>query len=170
MWLRLAALAALAIAPCVHAQAPSPIVPPDVLTLDDAVARVARTHPDLRLIDARRGGLQAGLDAASLRPALRAGLDIENALGSGQARAFRPAETTLTLAGGLGGGGELDARGPLAQGRIDALAVKRGARRLDLLAETARRYLGLVAREMWATFGQVEWNQLAVVYHRLCPG
>ena len=87
MWLRLAALAALAIAPCVHAQAPSPIVPPDVLTLDDAVARVARTHPDLRLIDARRGGLQADFDAASLRPALRAGLDIENALGSGDSRA-----------------------------------------------------------------------------------
>ena len=47
MWLRLAALAAFAIAPCVHAQAPSPAVPPDVLTLDDAIARA----PQNRLVD-----------------------------------------------------------------------------------------------------------------------
>ena len=159
MWLRLAALAALAIAPCVHAQAPSPIVPPDVLTLDDAVARVARTHPDLRLIDARRGGLQADFDAASLRPALRAGLDIENALGSGDARAFRQTETTLTLAGVLERGGKLDARRTLAQSRIDALAVERETRRLDLLAEVARRYLAIVAAQKQREIAQLDIAQ-----------
>ena len=73
MWLRLAAWAAFAIAPCAHAQAPSPAVSPDTLTLDDAIARVAGAHPDLRLIDARRSALQAEHDAASMRPALRAG-------------------------------------------------------------------------------------------------
>lgn len=145
MWLRLAALAAFAIAPCVHAQAPSPAVSPDTLTLDDAIARVARVHPDLRLIDARRGVLQAEHDAASLRPALRAGLEIENALGSGQARAFRQAEATLTLAGVLERGGKLDARRALAQARIDALALQRETQRLDLLADVARRYLAVAA-------------------------
>ncbi len=145
MWLRLAALAAFAIAPCVHAQAPSPAVSPDTLTLDDAIARVARVHPDLRLIDARRDVLQAEHDAASLRPALRAGLEIENALGSGQARAFRQAEATLTLAGVLERGGKLDARRALAQARIDALALQRETQRLDLLADVARRYLAVAA-------------------------
>lgn len=145
MWLRLAALAAFAIAPCVHAQAPSPAVSPDTLTLDDAIARVARVHPDLRLIDARRDVLQAERDAASLRPALRAGLEIENALGSGQARAFRQAEATLTLAGVLERGGKLDARRALAQARIDALALQRETQRLDLLADVARRYLAVAA-------------------------
>ena len=46
MWKRLAAIAALAIAPCAIAQVPSSPAP---LTLDEAVSRVARTHPDLRL-------------------------------------------------------------------------------------------------------------------------
>ncbi len=145
MWLRLAALAAFSIAPCVHAQAPSPAVSSDSLTLDDAIARVARVHPDLRLIDARRGALQAEYDVASLRPALRAGLEIENALGSGDARAFRQAEATLTLAGVLERGGKLDARRTLAQARIDALALQRETQRLDLLADVARRYLAVAA-------------------------
>ena len=174
MWLRLAALAALAIAPCVHAQAPSPIVPPDVLTLDDAVARVARTHPDLRLIDARRGGLQADFDAASLRPALRAGLDIENALGSGDARAFRQTETTLTLAGVLERGGKLDARRTLAQARIDALALQRETQRLDLLADVARRYLAVAAARARKTIAEQDIAQrrraVAGARHRLQAG
>lgn len=44
-------------------------------------------------------------------------------------------------------GGKLDARRVLAQSRIDALAVQRETRRLDLLAETARRYLAVVAAD-----------------------
>jgi len=145
MWLRLAALAALAIAPCALAQARSPDAPsgasPDTLTLDDAFARVARVHPDLRLFGARTEGLLAERDAAALRPPLRAGLEVENVLGSGAARGVGQAELTLTLAGVLERGGKLDARRTLAQARIDALAVQREAQRLDLLADVARRYL-----------------------------
>ena len=143
MWLRLAALAAFAIAPCVHAQAPSPAVPPETLTLDDAIARVARIHPDLRLFGARTEALLAEREVALLRPALRAGLEIENALGTGSTRGFRKAEATLTLAGVLERGGKLDARRALAQARIDALAMQRETQRLDLLADVARRYLAV---------------------------
>lgn len=174
MWLRLAALAAFAIAPCVHAQAPSPAVPPDVLTLDDAIARVARLHPDLRLFDARRGALQADYDAASLQPALRAGLEIENALGSGEARAFRQAEATLTLAGVLERGGKLDARRTLAQARIDALALQRETQRLDLLADVARRYLAVAAARAHKTIALQDIAQrqrtVAGARHRLQAG
>ncbi|WP_299343725.1 TolC family protein [uncultured Pseudoxanthomonas sp.] len=143
MWLRLAALAAFAIAPCVHAQAPSPAVPPDTLTLEDAIARVARVHPDLRLFGARTETLLAEREVALQRPAWRAGLDVENVLGSGNARGFDQAEVTLTLAGVLERGGKLDARRTLAQARIDALSVQREAQRLDLLADVARRYLAV---------------------------
>ena len=145
MWLRLAALAAFAIAPCVHAQVPSPAVSPETLTLDDAIARVARAHPDLRLFGARTEVLLAERDAALLRPALSAGIQVENALGTGDARGFSAAELTLTLAGVLERGGKLDARRTLAQARIDALSVQREAQRLDLLAEVARRYLAVTA-------------------------
>ncbi len=74
-----------------------------------------------------------------------AGAQVENAFGSGETRGLDGAELTLTLASVLERGGKLDARRTLAQSRIDALAVERETRRLDLLAETARRYLAVVA-------------------------
>lgn len=143
MWLRTAALAALAIAPCLPVRAQS--LP--VLTLDDAFARVARFHPDLRLLRARADVLAAERDGAALRPPLAAGVDVENALGTGAARGLGGAEVTLSLAGVLEGAGKLDARRALAQARIDALALQREAGRLDLLAEVARRYLAVVAAQ-----------------------
>jgi len=148
MKLRLAALAVLMLAPCLPAHAQAPVAasrPVPSLTLDDAFARVAAVHPDLRLSGARVAVLQAERETALLRPAWTLSADLENALGSGEARALRGAELTLGLASVLERGGKLDARRTLADRRIDALAVERETRRLDLLAETARRYLALVA-------------------------
>lgn len=159
MWLRLAAVAAFAIAPCVQAQAPSPEASPDALTLDDAFARVARAHPDLRLFGARTDVLLAERDQAALKPALRAGVDVENALGTGAARGFDQAEITLSLAGVLERGGKLDARRALAQSRIDALSVQREAQRLDLLAETARRYLAVAGAQAQADIARIDIEQ-----------
>ena len=79
MWLRLAACAVFAIAPCLVASAQSLGTSAGTLTLDDAFARVAHSHPDLRLVDRQRGLLSAEFDRASLRPAYVAGLAIENA-------------------------------------------------------------------------------------------
>ncbi len=141
MWLRLAAFVALALAWCGSASAQAP----QRLILDDAFARVADTHPELRLYGARREGLSAGLDAAALHPPLVAGVQVENAFGNGQTRGLDAAELTLTLASVIERGGKLDARRTLAQSRIDALAVERETNRLDLLAEVARRYLAVVA-------------------------
>ncbi|MBJ7516560.1 MAG: TolC family protein, partial [Stenotrophomonas sp.] len=67
MWKCLAALAALAIAPCVNAQVMSPAVP---LTLDTAIDRVSRTHPDLRLLPLQQQAARARFDAAGLAPPL----------------------------------------------------------------------------------------------------
>jgi cobalt-zinc-cadmium efflux system outer membrane protein len=141
MWLRLAAMAALALARCdvASAQAHS------VITLDDAFARVAERHPDLRWIDLRGDILGADLAGASLRPAVTGGATLENALGTGATRGVRAAELSLTLASVFERGGKLDARRTLAQSRIDALAIERETRRLDLLADVARRYLAIVA-------------------------
>lgn len=143
MWLRSTALAVFAAASCLPAVAQSP----ETLSLDDAFARVAQSHPDLRLVDARQRVLSAELERAALPPGLVAGLAIENAFGTGEARGFSQAEATLTLAGVLERGGKLDARRALAQSRIDALAVQRETKRLDLLAEVARRYLAVNAAQ-----------------------
>lgn len=143
MWLRSTALAVFAAASCLSAAAQSP----ETLTLDDAFARVAQAHPDLRLLDGQRNLLSAEFERVSLRPALVAGIAVENVLGTGDASGFKQAEISLTLAGVLERGGKLEARRALAQTRIDALAVQRQTKRLDLLAEVARRYLAISAAQ-----------------------
>ena len=80
----------------VFAQPPEPTT--ERLSLDDAFARVAQDHPELRLFGSRKDALTAELDRAALRPALIAGASVENALGTGAARGFDQAELTLTLA------------------------------------------------------------------------
>ncbi|QSX73938.1 TolC family protein [Lysobacter arenosi] len=146
MYSRLAARAALVVvlAAALPAQAG------ERLTLDDAFARVVGTaslppHPELRLGGARGDVLAAELEVAAQRPALVAGAELENVLGSNTYRGIDRAELTLTLASVLERGGKRDARRALAQSRIDALGIEREASRLDLLAETARRYLAVVA-------------------------
>lgn len=145
MFLRLAAVAAFAAAACAQAQPRPPERAAAALTLEDAVARVADRHPDLRLLDARGLQLAAERDAAVLPPALRAGLELENFAGTGAASGLGGAEATLSLAGVFERGGKLEARRVLAQARIDALAVDRETARLDLLAEVARRWLAQAA-------------------------
>ena len=157
MYMRLAALAAWVVASAlawpVHAnERPTPNERPlNDLSLDDAFARVAahrnKTHPDLRLFDARRDVLRAEQERAIQRPAFVAGATLENALGSGESAGLGGAELTLSLASVLERGGKLDARRTLAQSRIDALAIERETTRLDLLAEVARRYLMAIAAE-----------------------
>lgn len=143
MWLRSTAVAVFAAVSCLSASAQSP----EILTLDDAFSRVDQSHPDLRLTDGKRRVLSAELDRAVLLPGLTAGVGVENLLGTGEASGFKQAEISLSLAGVLERGGKLDARRSLAQSRIDALAVQRETKRLDLLAEVARRYLAIHAAQ-----------------------
>lgn len=155
MWLRLAAMAVVALAWCSAAAAQTR----SMLSLDDAFAHVAESHPELRLEGARREVLSAERDRAELRPPLVAGASIENAFGSGEASGLQEAELTLSLASVLERGGKLDARRTLAQSRIDALAVERESRRLDLLAEVARRYLATVGAQRQAEIAKLDIAQ-----------
>lgn len=142
MWKCLAASAVLALAPCAAAQVASPSVP---LSLDAAIDRVGRVHPDLHLPLLQREAATARLDAAGITPPLVLGVEFENALGSGESRGFDALETTVSLAGVLERGGKLDARRAVAQANIDALAPQREIIRLDMMAEVARRYLAITA-------------------------
>ncbi len=129
------------------------------LTLDDAFARVAHTHPELRLVDAQATVLAAERDQAVQRPPWTLGAEIENALGTGATRGLDSAELTLSLSSVLERGGKLDARRTLAQSRIDALAVQRETGRLDLLAETARRYLAVVGADRQRKLADMDVDQ-----------
>lgn len=166
MWMRLAALAAIAFVPCVYAQGTTPAVP---LTLDDAIARVAQYHPDLRLAQAQRPVWEARRDAAGLPPPLTLGVELENALGTGDSRGFDAAEATVTLAGVLERGGKLDARRAVAQANLDSLAPQRETARLDLMAEVARRYLAVTDARQQLRIAEtdIEQRRRAVAAARL---
>jgi len=166
MWMRLAALAAIAFVPCVYAQGTTPAVP---LTLDDAIARVAQYHPDLRLAEAQRPVWEARRDAAGLPPPLTLGVELENALGTGDSRGFDAAEATVTLAGVLERGGKLDARRAVAQANLDSLAPQRETVRLDLMAEVARRYLAVTDARQQLRIAEtdIEQRRRAVAAARL---
>ncbi|NYF35997.1 TolC family protein [Stenotrophomonas sp. JAI102] len=156
MWMRLAALAAIAFVPCVYAQGTTPAVP---LTLDDAIARVAQYHPDLRLAQAQRPVWEARRDAAVLPPPLTLGVELENALGTGDSRGVDAAEATVTLAGVLERGGKLDARRAVAQANLDSLAPQRETARLDLMAEVARRYLAVTDARQQLRIAETDIDQ-----------
>lgn len=76
MSVRWAALAALLLTGAVAV----PAVAAELMTLDDAFARVAQTHPELRLVDARATVLAAERDKAMQRPPWTLGAEVENAL------------------------------------------------------------------------------------------
>ena len=184
MWLRPAACAVLAAALCLPARAQSspPATPQtsaapvraSTFSLDDALARIDASHPDLRLFGYRREALSAELDRAGQRPALTAGATLENAFGSGQLSGLSGAELSLTLASVFERGGKLDARRALAQSRIDALALERESRRLDLLADAARRYLAIAVAQRRIELAQLDIAQrkraVAAARQRLVAG
>lgn len=114
------------------------------LTLDDAMARAIAIHPDLRAFEPLRDTREAERAAAVLAPPLVAGVALENAFGSGDARLLTGMELTLSLASVLEREAKPAARAALAGHRLDALANRREVARLDVLAETARRYLDVV--------------------------
>lgn len=143
MSLRLAAFAALVVACGAFSRAHAG----DVIDLDTAFARVEATHPDLKLFRYSEAGLRAEADKAAQKPPLVAGLALENAFGSGAYSSTQAAELTVSLASVLERGGKRAARTALAASRIDALGNSREAKRLDLLAEVARRYLDLAAAQ-----------------------
>lgn len=132
-----------------------------VLTLEDAWARTSRQHPDLAGFEPRTRELEAAAEIAALPPALEAGLSLENALGSGEAAGLHRAELTLSLASVLERGGKRAARGALAGAELGALPSERDARRLDILAEVARRYLAAAAADAEAALAATDAGQRA---------
>lgn len=114
------------------------------ISLPRAIERVIDTHPDLKAFAYTAEGLHAAADLAAQRPALLLGGSLQKDFGTSGGNGL---QFGLTLASVLERGGKREARQALAASRIDALANQREAKRLDLLAEVARRYLDVVAAQ-----------------------
>jgi len=81
----------------VRSTAPAVLAAESPLTLSDAMSRAMAQNPLLKVFDLRLDGLQGRRVTADLNPALEAGAEIENFLGTGDVRGLAGAELTLTL-------------------------------------------------------------------------
>lgn len=129
------------------------------LTLDQAMGRTLEKHPDLKVFEFTEKTLQADAAIAAQHPPLIAGLRMQNALGTHETTGFNNAEIALTLASVLERGGKREARQAVSASQLDALAAAREAKRLDLLAEVARRYLDVVAAQATVTIAELDITQ-----------
>lgn len=130
----------LAIASSAYAQESS-------LTLRDALQRTLRSSPELAayeyVIKAQDGRvLQSGLRP---NPVLSGAL--ENVLGTGEVSGFRSAEFSLSLSQLIELGGLRNKRVTVARSERDLLLSEGAIQRLDVVAETARRFVSVVSQQ-----------------------
>jgi cobalt-zinc-cadmium efflux system outer membrane protein len=117
------------------------------LTLREAIDAALIGNPELKTFAFTFRAQDARIDQAGLRPAPELSLDAENVLGTGDVRGTRSAELTFALSQVIELGGKREARIATAQARRDVLDIDRQARQLDVLAEVARRFIAVAARQ-----------------------
>lgn len=114
-----------------------------VLTLRDALTKSLERNPDLRAfgfeIEAQAGRIQQ----ARARASPEVGLLVENAFGSGARSSLDAAETTLSIGFAIERGAR-ERRIDVANAGSDLLGTDASIRRLDIAAETARRYIAVL--------------------------
>ena len=111
----------------------------DALTLHEAIARSASANPELKAFEYVLSAQDGRTLQAGLKPNPELVVDVEDVLGTGERRGFSGAQTTIALRQQFERGG--------AQTRIAAARAGRSAldaelheKRLDISAETARRF------------------------------
>jgi outer membrane protein, heavy metal efflux system len=139
---RIAALGAglvltLAVSPGATAQAS--------ISLARALQLSLANNQDLQLYPYQRNNAEALLLQAGLRPAPRAELVVANAAGSGEYSDLDASETTLALSQVIELGEKRKQRISVAEARQDLLSTEYELSRLDVLAETSRRYYQMLA-------------------------
>lgn len=117
------------------------------ITLRDALSRTLQSSPDLAAYQYVLKAQDGRITQAGLRPNPTLSGQIENVLGSGQTKSFDYAEYTLSISQVIELGGLRDSRISLAHREREGLEVEGSIRRLDVVAETARRFVSLVEQQ-----------------------
>jgi cobalt-zinc-cadmium efflux system outer membrane protein len=115
------------------------------LTLEQAVVNVLERSPALKAADFEAKAAAARIRSARLTPAVQTSVDLENFGGSGIRSGTDSLETTLSLAKVLELGRKARLRGDVAEQEAILLRTEQDAERLDLLVETAKRFVQVVA-------------------------
>jgi cobalt-zinc-cadmium efflux system outer membrane protein len=114
------------------------------LTLDQAIVNVLEHNPQLIAADYEAKAAAARIRAAQLTPAFQTSIEFENFGGSGVLNGTDALESTLSLSKVLELGDKAKLRGDVAQNEAMILHNEQDAMRLDLLADTTRRFLQIV--------------------------
>lgn len=123
-----------------------PVAAAPRLTLADAVQRVAQNNPQIVARTAERAAAETRIDSARLRPNPDLRITVEDALGTGDYRAFDDAQFTIALIQVLEPAARRSSRVQAAEAGVAIEQVALEAQRWELLAETHRRYAIAVIR------------------------
>lgn len=116
----------------------------DILILDQAIVNVLEHNPMLKAADYQAQAAAARIRAAKLKPALQTSILLENFGGSGILSGTDNLESTLSLSKVLELGDKARLREGVAQREAMRLSNEQDAKRLDLLAETTKRFIQVV--------------------------
>ena len=116
----------------------------DALTLHEAIARSASANPELKAFEYVLSAQDGRTLQAGLKPNPELVVDIEDALGTGERRGFSGAQTTIALHQKFERG-EAQARIAAARAGHRALDAELHEKRLDVSAETARRFARILS-------------------------
>ena len=123
-----------------HAEEPA-------LTLRDALSRTLQSNPDLAAYQYVLKANDGRVTQAGFKPNPVFNSTLENVLGTGDTKGLKGAELTLGLSQLIELGGLRDKRVAVAQTEREGLEAEGHIQRLDVLAETARRFVSLVRQQ-----------------------
>ncbi len=120
------------------------------ITLDDAIATALERNPDLLAFGYQVDVFRGRVEQASLAPNPELAISVEDAVGTGDFRSFDNAETTISLAWVIERGVR-ERRVDAARAGASLSTVDAEILRVDVAAETARRFITLLANQARAT-------------------
>ena len=119
----------------------------DALSLEQAIGRALAQRPELAGFEIETRIREAQGAAAAQRPPLQIDAGIEDALGTGEHSGLDRAETTLALSQIIELGGKRDGRVEVAGVQRERLLTDRAIGQLDVIAEVARRFIGVLREQ-----------------------
>ena len=114
------------------------------LTLDQAIINVLERSPMLKAADYESKAAAARIRTAKQSTRYRGSIELENFAGSGLHSGTDLLETTLSLSKVLELGDKAKLRGDMSQNKAMLLRNDQDSKRLDLLAETTKRFIEVV--------------------------
>ena len=117
------------------------------LTLNQAIINVLEHSPMLKAADYESQAAAARIRTAKQSSRYRGSLELENFAGSGLFNGVDALETTLSLSKVLELGDKAKLRGDVSSNKAMLLRNEHDSKRLDLLAETTKRFIDVVTNQ-----------------------